>query len=321
MAASVTINDSTFPAEAGETVLDVLLRNEQAVSYSCKAGTCHTCVVQAQAGTLSAAATTPLSSEHQQAGRFLACQCEVVDEVVLGPPVRAWHAVHVVRLDRLSDCVCRVVIENPGFSYHPGQYVQLRRADGLQRSYSIASGPESSELELHVGRVDDGAFSNWVHDDLSAGDALAVCEPDGECYYSETTAIDAPLLLVGTGTGLAPLLGIARSALSQGHQGPIQLLHGGRNHDRLYLQDELRELAERHANFHYLPCLKEAPESGDHHAGDLESAMATQVPSAAGFNVFLCGNPLMITKIRTAAFLAGADFQDIRCDAFTLTEK
>ena len=189
----------------------------------------------------------------------------------------------------------------------------------MERTYSVANIPDSSHLELHVGRVANGAFSNWVHDDLQAGETISISDPNGFCYYREEQK-DAPLLLIGTGTGLAPLLGIAQVALANDHQGTIHLLHGAGSTERLYLQDDLLALATQHQNFEYVPCIKTGSAPHDHHQGDLDSALKARFPSTTGFHVFLCGNPNMIEQIKTTAFLSGADFQNIQCDAFTITE-
>ena len=108
------------------------------------------------------------------------------------------------------------------FDYQPGQYVQLRRPDGLARSYSLASLPREGWLELHVRRVTDGRMSSWIFDELHVGGRLELRGPFGDCHY-EPGRPEQPLLLAGLGTGLAPLYGIARDALESGHTGPVQL--------------------------------------------------------------------------------------------------
>ncbi|MDP1166043.1 hypothetical protein Q6281_31615, partial [Klebsiella pneumoniae] len=76
---------------------------------------------------------------------------------------------------------------------------------------------------------------------------------------------ERPLILIGTGSGIAPLHGILRDALRQGHTGPIHIYHGTRQPEDLYLDQSLHDLASRHDNVHYYPCVSQpdAPPSPD----------------------------------------------------------
>lgn len=137
----------------------------------------------------------------------------------------------------------RLVVD-PSFAYEPGQFLTLLRGDGLARSYSIASQPDDEHLELHVRLVPGGAMSGWLASPEALGAALQVRGPSGSCFYVKGRP-EQPLLLAGTGTGLAPLWAIARAALAAGHTGPIRLFHGARSAAGLYFIDELSDLAER----------------------------------------------------------------------------
>jgi ferredoxin-NADP reductase len=126
-------------------------------------------------------------------------------------------------------------------------------------------------------------------------------------------------LLIGTGSGLAPLYGIARDALHQGHRGLIRLYHGSRAAAGLYLGDDLNHLAAAHPNFHYEPCISGASSvSGRDPVAALDRAMRDQ-PDLSGWRVYLCGNPQMVEAARLATFLAGAASSDILADPFLPT--
>jgi NAD(P)H-flavin reductase len=116
------------------------------------------------------------------------------------------------------------------------------------------------------------------------------------------------ILLVGTGTGLAP-----------GHSGPIYLFHGSRESEDIYRVDEMRQLSAEHPNFHYLPCLSghRVPE-GFIHGRAHEVALAT-LADLKGWWVFLCGHPDMVRQMQRMAFLKGAASADIYADAFLVT--
>ena len=129
-------------------------------------------------------------------------------------------------------------------------------------------------------------------------------------------APDQPLLLAGTGTGLAPLLAIARDALRQGHTAPIWLFHGALDRAGLYFVDELRDLARRHPALRYRPVVLngESPEGGD--VGPLAERIDAHVGPTAGVRAYLCGDNAIVQALRKHVFLKGARRNEIFSDAF-----
>jgi CDP-4-dehydro-6-deoxyglucose reductase len=148
-----------------------------------------------------------------------------------------------------------------------------------------------------------------------AGATVAVRAPSGTCCYEPGTPTQ-PLVLAGTGTGLAPLWGVLREALRAGHQGPITLLHGARSPDGLYLVDELIALAARHPNVTYLRCVLEGAAAPGVTVAPLDRALLTRWPSLAAHRVFLCGDADLVLPLRRKVFLAGASLSAIHADAF-----
>ena len=223
----------------------------------------------------------------------------------------------LVDADLPSPSIRRLFIEPMGtFDYRPGQYLRLIRNDMLGRRYSIASVPELDDyLELHVRIVPHGQFSNWVHDHLDTEEVLGVSGPYGESYYLPGR-FDQPLLLIGTGTGLAPLLGVVRDALRLGHTGSIHLYHGNTHAVDLYCDQALRELSRERAHFHYHPCV-----SGEETGPEVRQGWATDIafddfPNLNGWRVFLSGLPSMVRTAERVARLQGANPVDIYADAF-----
>src|SRR3954468_23682171 len=255
----------------GESVLDGLLRNGVAVPNSCRAGACQSCLMQVTAGEASAASQQGVKDAMRARGFVLACSC------VPGGDLTVRFADHAVRrapavlerVERLSETVARVLLScDQPFDYFPGQFVNVvRPEDGLVRSYSLASlhsppGLPAGDrhLELHVRKVNGGQMSSWLHDEGVVGQSVELRGPAGDCFYVPGRA-EQPILLIGTGTGLAPLWAIARDALRHGHTGPIKLYHGGLDASGLYHVEELRALAQGHANFEYVPCVVNGPAS------------------------------------------------------------
>jgi CDP-4-dehydro-6-deoxyglucose reductase len=307
-----------YPLQPEESVLDGLLRQGIAVPHACKAGVCQSCLMRAASGTLPEKAQTGLKETLKARNYFLACSCTLEQgtelEVGGGDDLRV--SARIDSLMPLSEDVLRVRLrpEAP-FEFRAGQYLTLLRADGLARSYSVASLPREGLLELHVRLLPGGAMSGWLRTEARPGDGVRIQGPAGECFYVPGRP-EQPLLLAGTGTGLAPLYGIARDALEEGHAGPIWLFHGARNPRGLYLVEELRELAARHPNLHYRPSVLEGRLEEGVHVGALDALIRAECPKPMGWRAFLCGNPELVQSLRKKLFLAGLSLKDIHADAF-----
>ncbi|WP_197722116.1 FAD-binding oxidoreductase [Sulfuriflexus mobilis] len=312
-----------YPCQPDETVLDTLRRNGIEVPYSCCAGACHTCMLHCLKGEVSERSQKDLKPALKNLKYFLACQCvpEQDVEVALPDDEDVYVSARLVEKEQLSPTVWRFRLEAAvPIYYHAGQFLNLKNEAGWVRSYSLASLPNEDEfLELHVRRMPDGQMSHWLIDHFSVGMHIEIEGPNGHCLYTDGEP-ERPLIMVGTGTGLAPLVGILRDALHQGHRGPIHLYHGVRTHDELYLHESLLAMAQQHNNVYYHACV-----SGDEPAEGLQAGRAADIalgehPDLKGWRVFLCGAPEMVQQTRKKAFLAGASMQDISADAFTTPE-
>lgn len=295
----------------GESVLDALLRAEVSVPHACKAGACGSCLLRClEPATLPPPAQAGLKDTWKAAGYFLACVCRPDGDIVVGPvgqDVRIWA--EVASIEPLSDSVLRVRLSpRDAFEYRAGQYVTLIREDGLARSYSLASLPEDDALELHVRVYADGRMSQWLAREAESGTALQVQGPSGDCFYTDGRP-DQPLLLVGTGTGLAPLVGIVRDALRRGHRAPLYLVHGAVAAGGLYLQDELAQLASRHSGLRVWRTTLDAD-------GPIEGVLKARLPALSGVRAFVCGDLDVVRVLKKHIFLAGAALSDIHSDAF-----
>lgn len=322
-----------FPCNEDQTVLDVLLENGQDIAHSCKAGVCVTCIMQVVEGEVPAQAQEGLRTSLVEQGRFLPCVCRPdadieitdIDQRDLFSPAKVHH------IEYLQPDICRLFLEpaTPLY-YHAGQFVNLRREDGLVRSYSLASVPSVDKwLEFHIQRRENGEMSNWLLDVLKPGDHLGIQGPTGNCFY-QPDQMDREMLLVGDGTGLAPVLGIARDALSSGHTGTIRLYHGSETKAGLYSGELLRGLEAAHDNFRYIPCISGPCISGQCVSGDGETegyrtGKADEVAFSDYGNlkdccVFLCGSPPMVNRAKERARSMGAQIEDIYTDPYELKD-
>jgi len=319
---NIKIGENSYSCESEETVLDSLLRQGVDISYACKKGTCHSCMVRCTDGAPPEKAQRDLKDTLRNQNYFLSCLCIPERDMTIRLPKQSelFSEGTVVVNEMLNRNTILLIVECQDIlEYKAGQFVNLQREDGLTRSYSIANTPqESKTLEFHIRRLPGGQFSEWVHDNVKVGDTLAVSEPQGHCFYIPERK-EQGVLLVGTGSGLAPLVGILNDALAQGHSGPIQLFHGSSEKEDLYRIDEMRALSDKYENFSYTPCIsgKDVPEGFEH--GRANSVALEKVTDLKDWRVFLCGHPDMIMDMKTQVFLKGVSIADIYTDAFLVS--
>jgi ring-1,2-phenylacetyl-CoA epoxidase subunit PaaE len=184
------------------------------------------------------------------------------------------------------------------YSFVPGQYLTLRTImDGeeVRRSYSICSGPDDGELRIAVKKVDGGAFSSWAADELKAGDELDVMTPTGR--FGIAHAPDQARIYVGfaAGSGITPILSIAKGVLAREPQSRFFLFYGNRSTSRVLFREALEDLKDRFMQrlsiFHVIsgeqqdiPILH-----GRLDGGKVRVLLRSLVPASSVDHVFVCG--------------------------------
>lgn len=318
----LTIAKQTYFCLEGETVLETLLRGKVDISYICKLGSCQTCMVRSLNCAPPAVSQTGLKDTQKKQHYFLACRCHPTQDMTLKLlDYSAFYSEGTVVINKMlnRNTILLGISFQDAFEFRAGQFVNLQRADGLTRSYSIANIPdESNILEFHIRRLPNGRFSEWMHDVVKVGDSIMVSEPSGHCFYLPECS-EQGLLLVGTGAGLAPLQGILTDALKHGHSGSIHLFHGCREVEDLYRIEEMRTLAEQHSNFFYTPCISGRRVTEGFASGRVSEVISSVLPDdLKGWRVFLCGHPGMIDQMKRLVFMKGVSSSDIYSDAFVV---
>ncbi len=306
-----------------ETVLDCLSRHGVEVPSFCRSGVCQTCVLKVIEGQPPAKAQAGLKEAWKRQGLVMSCVCDASQPLSLVPAdaVKSFVS-RVVAVSPLSQRVRRVIVQKPaGFEFEAGQFVQLERPDiCVARPYSLASLPSDQTLEFHVAVYEGGMVSPWF--DGAVGEDIVVRGPYGECVYMPDEP-ERPLLLAGTGTGLAPLLGVLKAALAAKHRGPIALYHGARDRLGLYYLRQLDALAAEVPGLEVkaIALEGELPPSGElRHCqvelGDLGAVVARHPGKVADVRAYLCGDPPLVAALKKRLFLAGASLSRIHSDPF-----
>ncbi len=307
---------------AKEDVLTVLLDAGLDVPHSCRSGSCQSCLMKATDGAPPEQAQKGLKETLKAQAYFLACQCYPEKPLTIELPnaEETRYQSSIIEKQWLSHNVMQLKLQRPeNFSFYAGQFVTLWRDKNLGRSYSIANPDTDDFLEFHIRIIANGQFSNWAANEAKIGDELQLQGPAGDCFYLADN-LDQELLLIGTGTGLAPLQGILQSALNAGHRGRIDLFHGGVNPAGLYQTQALSELAAQHKMLHYHPCVlnQESKCDLEYLQGDIKTLVRQTVTELKGKKIYLCGDPELVKALKMQLFLAGANSKDIYLDAFEI---
>ncbi|WP_040750767.1 ferredoxin--NADP reductase, partial [Nocardia transvalensis] len=196
---------------------------------------------------------------------------------------------------------CSLVFDVPEdlrerFSYQPGQFLTLRipsdRTGSVARCYSLASSPYTDDRpKVTIKRTVDGYASNWVCDNVQAGDELEVLPPSG---IFTPKNLDEDLLLFAAGSGITPVMSILKSALARG-DGHIVLVYANRDPESVIFASELRELAEKHPQrlviVHWLETLQGLP--------SVEALAAVAEPYLE-HRAFMCGPKAFMDRVHDA---------------------
>jgi CDP-4-dehydro-6-deoxyglucose reductase len=307
----ITHGARCWTVSEGSNLLDALNGAGLNVPYSCRAGSCHACLVRCLEGDPQDAKPEALDSGRRLQGWRLACQCRVTEDlrVAVFDPEQEGLPARVDGLDWLGDDVLRLRLmpERP-LRYRAGQHVLLWSAQGIARPYSLASLPgEEAWLEFHLDCARPGAFSSMARE-LAIGDSLRLGQLHEGALRYEPDWQARPLLLLAAGTGLAPLWSVLREALRQEHAGPIRLLHFCRGNS--YLQVPLEGLAERHQNLTVELIDRQQMQSR------LQSLRVTSRQELA----LICGGSAFVDDCAKRMFLAGIPRGQILSDAFVVRQ-
>jgi ferredoxin-NADP reductase len=173
-----------------------------------------------------------------------------IDAAALGaaqPARLPWRVARVLDIIDETPRVRSLLLDVPGWPGHlPGQHVDVRLTgeDGYQaqRSYSIASAPETPQLMLTIERIGEGEVSPYLTEEVRPGDLFELRGPIG-LYFVWTASRGGPLLLVAGGSGIAPLMAMLRHRAAAGSRVPALLLYSSRGADDIIYREEIDRLA------------------------------------------------------------------------------
>lgn len=198
------------------------------------------------------------------------------------------------------------------FAYKPGQFLTLRipseQTGSVARCYSLASSPfTDDDPKVTVKRTSDGYGSNWLCDNVTAGQAIEVLPPSG---VFTPKSFDHDFLLFGAGSGITPVISILKSALTQG-SGKVTLIYANRDEKSVIFAEELRALADKYPSrltvVHWLESVQGLPT-----ADQLAALSAPHTDREA----FMCGPSAFMDTVHRALGTLGMPRERVHAEVF-----
>jgi ferredoxin-NADP reductase len=222
-----------------------------------------------------------------------------------------WQIATVASIKPETPTVKSFRLDLPVWMPHlPGQHydVRLTAPDGYraQRSYSIASSPlDEGEIELTVDRLADGEVSPYFHDVLEEGDEVEVRGPFASYFVWRG---ESPVVLMGGGSGVVPLMAILRHRRRTRPDLPMRLVYSVRTAEDVIYADELGDEAE-------LTFTREPPAGWTGHTGRIDASLVADADFASG-TAFVCGSNGFVESASRLLLENGFEPEQVRTERF-----
>lgn len=232
-----------------------------------------------------------------------------------------WHTATVLGAQRVTPGGRLLILDVPGWPGNlPGQHldVRLTAEDGYQavRSYSMASYGPGRTIELAVDRLPDGEVSPYLVDEVRPGDQFEVKGPIG-FYFVWRPEQPEPVQLIAGGSGVVPLMAMARAHRDAGSSAPFRMLYSVRSAVDAYYAEELTSLVDDRFTLDWV-YTRRAPAGGTHGVGRITAeslAAGTLSPSLAP-TVYVCGANGFVETAASALVAMGHEPQRIRTERY-----
>jgi propane monooxygenase reductase subunit len=321
-----------------QTILRAAAEQGVQLMHGCKEGQCAACksfVLEGEDIELDSYSTFALPDYEKEEGSTLLCRAHAYEDLVIellnydeeiirsGLPLRKGVA-EVVSNESVTHDMRHLVlklVEPDEIKFFPGQYLDIT-VPGTEesRSFSMANTPgRDGHFEFVIKVYPDGLFSEFLATKVAVGDRLDVEGPFGTFTLRESRT--SPLVFVGGGAGMAPVLGLLRSMADRGVEREAVFYYGARGQRDLCFEKELRELEERLPGFRYVPALSE-PAADDDWTGEvglITDVVARCEPDLKGRDAYVCGPPPMVDAAIPTLTALGVLEQNIFYDKFTTT--
>ncbi|MFK5971685.1 MAG: ferredoxin--NADP reductase [Flavobacteriaceae bacterium] len=213
------------------------------------------------------------------------------------------------------------------FDFVPGQYITIKKeikGKELRRAYSISSSPKSDSITIGVKKVDRGGFSDYANAKLAVGDVLEVMPPEGRFTFQST---DKPVTIAAfaAGSGITPIMSIAKSVLETNPKSKFVLIYGNKSHKETMFYTDLVKLQLDYANQFFIYFTTSKTQENDSLFGRIDVSTVNHILKNKHkdtlFDAFyLCGPEAMITLVSGTLKENETPEEKIHFELFTTTE-
>ncbi len=233
----------------------------------------------------------------------------------------------IKRIERETSDSVRITLDTGSyteqFAFLPGQYItfcfNLKGTD-QRRAYSLCTAPHEGEIQVAVKEISDGRVSTHANRVLKAGDPMQVMPPEGNFYFKAGPSLKRHIVLFGAGSGITPLISIAKSVLHDEPQSIVTLFYGNRTKDSIMFYKELDALAESdRMNVYHI--LSDGSTGMPLFSGRLTFGKTTEllynfVKDDLNKEYYICGPSGMMKSVKNALIDAGIDESCVRMEYF-----
>lgn len=241
-----------------------------------------------------------------------------------------FHELRVRSITRETPDAVSVAFDVPpalekDYQFTAGQYLTLRAViDGedIRRSYSICTAPDDHELRIAVKQIENGVFSNWINQHARPGDTLEVMTPTGRFGLAHAPGNGRHHIAFAAGSGITPVLSIARDVLAREPDSDFTLFYGNRATETILFRTALEDLKDRYLSrfsvFHVLSREQQdiAALNGYIDAEKVRTWLRDVVPATRIDHAFICGPEAMLETVQATLLEAGLAVEKIHTERF-----
>lgn len=327
MSYEITLKPSgkQFFIENENTVLDAAMQAKITLPHNCRDGSCGECKSRLLKGQVEQPNNLDGVTKSELAeGYILTCAAKPSTDIEIESTyypeldgiVPALVPCKVDSIDFPNSDIAILHLRLPPnlkFNYLPGQYIELIWK-GIRRSYSIANASlKVHKLELHIRRVSNGIFSQFIFEELKSGDLLRLNGPHGTFFTRDS---DTPIIFLAGGTGFAPVKAMVEQLLENKTQRTIKIYWGINSVDFMYTT-LTNEWQNNYDNITFTPVLSVSDDKWKGRNGLVHRAIIEDISNLAGFEIYACGSPNMITAAKSDFLKHGLNEKNFFADAFT----
>lgn len=318
------LNNTEYPCQESQTVLDAAKKANVVLEHSCRTGRCGMCKAEVLSGeTELLKAEVGLTAKEVDEGFILTCCRSTKSDIAINVEDLAELANYPTKtipcridnLKLLAKDVMLVTLRTPPampLNYLAGQYIDVIGKDGLRRSYSIANYPNKDrKIRLHIRSLSGGKMSGYWFNDAKVEDVLRLEGPLGTFCYRHTKKKN--IVFLATGTGIAPIKAILEQFDHEDHfkNYSVSVYWGGRKKEDFYDEKVLNG-----SGYKFIPVLSRGGHDWQGATGYVQDVAIGDGHDWDQTVVYACGSPVMIESAKLTLQSYGLSVKSFYSDAF-----